>query len=268
MATSIATYPIEKLDFPTVTVCPPRGSNTALNHDLIKADNQSLTEKDREHLKEALYEIFMEPSHQAYMAQMLAFANRNNIRKTVDGFHAVPKPFGPNSFEIIMWNSNGTFQTPGFGERLDKDYYKVSHLHHVVIEFPENLLELVGDGTLVIEIEVKTKEGEGLSDVVQYSDEQRYEIIELDYTEMLYWYDSKRSCQGKKGHLASILSEWELNQLEKMLGTSAGQQFWLSITYFGSKSGSFNSCSCMLNMNSDQSNIVVSFMITILLLEK
>ena len=32
VSTTITTHPITELDFPTVTVCPPRGSNTALNH--------------------------------------------------------------------------------------------------------------------------------------------------------------------------------------------------------------------------------------------
>ena len=34
IATSISTHPISELDFPTVTVCPPEGPNTALNYDL------------------------------------------------------------------------------------------------------------------------------------------------------------------------------------------------------------------------------------------
>ena len=32
VSTTITTHPITELEFPTVTVCPPRGSNTALNH--------------------------------------------------------------------------------------------------------------------------------------------------------------------------------------------------------------------------------------------
>ena len=35
ITTSISTHPISKLDFPNVTVCPPEGSNTALNLDLM-----------------------------------------------------------------------------------------------------------------------------------------------------------------------------------------------------------------------------------------
>ena len=51
VSTSITTRPIADLDFPTVTVCPSKDSLTALNYDLMKADNNSLTEQDRGGLK-------------------------------------------------------------------------------------------------------------------------------------------------------------------------------------------------------------------------
>ena len=44
VSTTITTHPITELEFPTVTVCPPRGSNTALNHPLEKV-------KDRQHCR-------------------------------------------------------------------------------------------------------------------------------------------------------------------------------------------------------------------------
>ena len=65
VATSISTHSIADLDFPTVTVCPPKGSHTALNYDLMKADNGSLKEKDRDYLKKEVYVNITEPSHQA-----------------------------------------------------------------------------------------------------------------------------------------------------------------------------------------------------------
>ena len=44
-ATSITTLPINDLDFSIVTICPPKGCNTALYLDLVKAGNGSLSEK-------------------------------------------------------------------------------------------------------------------------------------------------------------------------------------------------------------------------------
>ena len=92
-STTITTHPIEELDFPIVTVCPPKGSNTALNHDLMKADNESLTANDRKNLSNTAYEIFMEPFHMQYIEHMVAFANLENLDKMVDGFLSIPKPY-------------------------------------------------------------------------------------------------------------------------------------------------------------------------------
>ena len=40
VTTSISTPPINQLKFPMVTVCPAKGSNTALNYDLARLKNQ------------------------------------------------------------------------------------------------------------------------------------------------------------------------------------------------------------------------------------
>ena len=47
VSTTITTHPITELDFPTVTVCPPRGSNTALNHLLEKIKNVNFTAEEK-----------------------------------------------------------------------------------------------------------------------------------------------------------------------------------------------------------------------------
>ena len=46
VSTTITTHPITELEFPTVTVCPPRGSNTALNHLLEKVKDVNFTAEE------------------------------------------------------------------------------------------------------------------------------------------------------------------------------------------------------------------------------
>ena len=48
VTTSISTHPIATLPLPIITICPPENSNTALNVDLVKAGNISLTDDDRQ----------------------------------------------------------------------------------------------------------------------------------------------------------------------------------------------------------------------------
>ena len=60
VSTTITTHPITELDFPTVTVCPPRGSNTALNHLLEKVKDVNFTEEERQELLDISREVFIE----------------------------------------------------------------------------------------------------------------------------------------------------------------------------------------------------------------
>ena len=113
VATSISTHPISDLDFPTVTVCPPKGSHTALNYDLAKADNESLTEKDRTGLKKDIFEIFLEPFNKDFVRNMIATTNPENIKDVYDGFQSVPSDYDRNSgFEVRMWKAVGSWHTP------------------------------------------------------------------------------------------------------------------------------------------------------------
>ena len=57
-STAITTHPIRELDFPMVTICPPKGTNTAINNGLMKA-REPLTEEQKNRLKNATRKIFI-----------------------------------------------------------------------------------------------------------------------------------------------------------------------------------------------------------------
>ena len=59
VSSDISTQPMSQLDFPKITVCPPHGSYTALNYDLMKADNDSLTYVDKANLITEARNIFI-----------------------------------------------------------------------------------------------------------------------------------------------------------------------------------------------------------------
>ena len=61
--TTITTHSIGQLKFPTVTVCPPKGSNTALNYDLMKLKNRTLSREDREFLRMEIDKAFVNEGH-------------------------------------------------------------------------------------------------------------------------------------------------------------------------------------------------------------
>jgi hypothetical protein len=47
VVSSVKTIPITQMKFPRVKLCPPKNSNTALNHDLTELDNKLLDKETR-----------------------------------------------------------------------------------------------------------------------------------------------------------------------------------------------------------------------------
>ena len=93
-----------------------------------------------------------DPHHQN-MEYMLASANEENIKQVVDGFETFPKPYN-TGFKVRLWNDKGTITTPWFGQVYNETYFLEDKEYHLVLEIPDNVEQYIGDGTLVVEIEV------------------------------------------------------------------------------------------------------------------
>ena len=218
ISTTITTYPIDNLDFPTVTVCPPKGSLTPLNYDLMKADNNSLTEKDREDLKQEVYTT-MVTSHDDFIRSMLATANQANLRQMYEGFQSTPKPDPEGGFKVRMWNNNGTFETPWYWGEYNKAYYKEDKQYRVILDLPKDIGQQVGSGSLVIQLEVDTREEEGWKEEVRIKGGPGE--FKLYTHQWKTWAEAEAHCQSEGAHLASVLTERENNKVKALAGKYA-----------------------------------------------
>ena len=222
VSTTVSTHEIADLEFPVVTVCPPRGSNTALNYDLMKADNASLSGEGREILRSLVWEEFIKGKHEDYVQTMKAAANPSRLKLMFEGYQSVPKPYSNNGLEIRMWNFSGSIHSPRFGELFSKEEFKadVDLLH--VLEFPDNILESLGSGSLVLELEVETREEEGWLEEVTYQAGARYRQYNMRKT----WQEAETFCEGEGGHLASILTSGQLAEAVEA-ATHADASLWI-----------------------------------------
>ena len=196
IATSITTHPIEDLDFPNVTICPPKNSNTALYHDLVKVGNRSLSNENKEILKRAAFEIFIENSHKEHVKNMFATLHMGNIVQVLQGFHSVPTPYNDAiGLKTEMWNLNGTITTPWFGGGFVEEYYKEDKDFLVILRLPGDIGDQVGTGSLVVKLEVDTREEPGwVEEVTSY----------ILHTTEKTWFEAETYCQKEGGHLASV----------------------------------------------------------------
>ena len=206
IATSITTHPIDDLDFPNVTICPPKDSNTALYHDLVKAGNGLLSDENRKTFRKAAHVIFMEQIHKEYVKRMSATSHMGNLDQVLQGFHSLPKHYNnANGLKIKMRNLRGKITTPWFEKGYVEEFFLWDRDILMVLELPDSIKDQVGGGSLIINLEVNTREEVGWMEEVS--------TFTLHTTEK-NWSEAESDCQNEGGHLASVTTE-EVNQVVK-----------------------------------------------------
>ena len=158
IATNIITHPLESLDFPTVTVCPPEGSNTALYPDLVKADNTSLSDDDRQQLMVSIKNI-VKTSTLDFAANVLAATNPENLERLSKGYQSFPSQY-EDGFEIEVGGIEGSIKSPRFGEIYQENDFKTDKSIHIILDL-QPAIQNPGTGVLVVELEVDTREDGG-----------------------------------------------------------------------------------------------------------
>ena len=179
----------------------------------LTADNDSLTQQDREDLHEVVFRKIIKPSHEDYVKTLLATANQANIKIIYTGFQSPPKPDQETGFVVRMWNNSGTHRTPWFREKYREDYHKEDKYHRVLLEYPNDIDKQAGSGSLEIQLEVDTREEEDWQEVVRVKTRQEKHKF---FTEKKSWPDAEAHCQGDGGHLASVHSEEEMQEVETL----------------------------------------------------
>ena len=214
VSTTITTHPISELEFPTVTVCPPRRSNTALNHLLEKVKDVNFTEGERNRLVDISREVFLEiPNKEMYdnhvTDQLLSV---DNMRSVAKGKATMPKVDNNGLITIESSELEGSFQTPGSD---DSKYQgnKPQSLHYV-LKFPKKLKDVVGKGALVISVQTKHH-------WIYMLAEKRFQ---LHNNTMMNWHNAEEYCVSQGGHLASIASE---EQNHEVFQVTKGKYVWL-----------------------------------------
>ena len=84
---SISVLPITRITFPNLTVCPPRGTFTSLNYDLLLAGNRSL-EEDSE-LGDFIAELLAEEGYQSILEDLDNFYEKNRFRHWYEGLSQI-----------------------------------------------------------------------------------------------------------------------------------------------------------------------------------
>ena len=99
ISSSISTHSISGLNFPKVTICPPKETNTALTYYLTTL-NSTFTEEQKETLKKEAVYFFQGKASLKYAKKMKDVTNFENIRQLYDGFQTIPRHWNLSDIEI------------------------------------------------------------------------------------------------------------------------------------------------------------------------
>ena len=130
----------------------------------------------------------------------------------------------PTNLEVIVEELGRKIQTPYMEKEFDMTYYQADHSYQASLLFPESLVEKLAGGLLVVELEVDTREEEGWNEEVSFSEGQKvFKLVK----EIKTWEEAEAHCQMEGGHLASVTSEVDIQQLKNLL---AEKEFWVGGT--------------------------------------
>ena len=156
VSTTIETLPISELDFPNVTVCPPRNSFTSLNPDLVMSRSITFDEEERKELSDLVPEAVYKSNHQAQYLQFLAYKTEASLN-WYSGTSKIVLPnqdHGFKRFDFYSSAPSGSFSTPYFRQPFDEDTFERQFESEAHISVPENLLE---GSKVVIDVEYDTE---------------------------------------------------------------------------------------------------------------
>ena len=121
-----------------------------------------------------------------------------NLDQVFEGFHSLPIPYvNANGLKTKMWNLNGTITTPWFQSNYVEEYYKEDRDFLMVLELPDDIKDQVQGGSLILDLEVDTREEKGWFEEVSTLTFHGKEKI---------WSEAEYDCQKNGGHLVSVTS--------------------------------------------------------------
>ena len=179
VSTTITTHPITELQFPTVTVCPPRGSNTALNHLLEKVKHVNFSTKEGEDMLEMSKEIFLRIPNKKHAEEMVGMLSAETMKSILNNQTNLPEVQQDGKIVVKVAELQGSLRTPKFKS--------------LELSLPEKIGETVGEGALKVSVKA----------MGNWSFSRQNGKFRL-YTTKLNMNDAEDFCVGLGGHLASI----------------------------------------------------------------
>ena len=168
--TTIETLPISQLEFPMVNVCPPANTLTSLNYDIVKAENNKLTEPVKDDLIKFADEWVQDREFENIYTEQSAFKEENKYFNLYSGLTHFELAYQRPTETVYKYSMStadtaGFISTPLLGQDMDLARYKLGEVvYKYYIHLPSNIT--LPGLSLVLQLQVDLKETPGGEETV------------------------------------------------------------------------------------------------------
>ena len=154
ISTTIETLPITDIDFPNVTVCPPKNSFTSLIPDLVMSRKMIFDEEKRKELSGSVHETVFEANYEAKYQEFLEYGQRK--KEFMNWYSGLTKLSLPHidtyfkKYRLETSSLTGSISTPYFRNSFDENRFEKTFVWTFNLFVPSNLTE---DSNLVVDIQ-------------------------------------------------------------------------------------------------------------------
>ena len=191
-----------------MNVCPPHGANTVLNEDLVRLEALTLTGWQREELVNITEDVFFHAPHREFEDLALSAMNLENLRSVVDGYQSLPENYNYMGLEIKSSSPTGQLHSPFWDQTAPEGFYSRDRHFHYIVELPEDIRSIFGEGSLEVELETRIHDIAGWREEVSFLTGSQFRF----HAEYRSWAAAEAVCVDEGGHLASLLSAGEVEE--------------------------------------------------------
>ena len=102
ISTTIETLPITDIDFPNVTVCPPRNSFTSLIPDLVMSRKMIFDDEKRKELSSSVHDTVFEANYEAKYQEFLEYGqSKKEYMNWYSGLTKLTLPYIDRNFKAL-----------------------------------------------------------------------------------------------------------------------------------------------------------------------
>ena len=146
ISTIVETWPIEKVTFPSITVCPVKDTFTNLNYDLVNAGSYNLNKEERNHLIQLFYESFQEVDYKITMDYMKEMRQNDLLRTYYEKLTQIEIPSKSELLGNLMfvrihtYATSGQIKTPYFEKKIfNPNHFKLDFSFDLEIVVPKSI---------------------------------------------------------------------------------------------------------------------------------